>query len=303
MNNLKYITSCLVLFFLLLSEGIQAQFYIEFNTGYAAAMYFPDYNRFENRLPSTYTNFNSIENIDTTTYVCNRFNMGNGMLFSTEFGFAFTEKFEVSLNSQYINNKDIRFFYKPFIQEQNTESFYEEEGCSSQYNLNVSNAYYGRRLSFTPKISYNIIHSDKLKFQAGLGISLSYLKLFKESNKDFHIVESSYNYSGERIEKEKQFISYSKNNRINSYISLAVYYKLNPKLEIKICSEYNSFLVGKFSGGTQYYYSRYYEVDGEVIEDIEDNKLVSNQSLIEQYANFNALNVLVGLKVNLGVKN
>ncbi len=125
MNNLKYITSCLVLFFLLLSEGIQAQFYIEFNTGYAAAMYFPDYNRFKNRLPSTYTNFNSIENIDTTTYVYNRFNMGNGMLFSTEFGFAFTEKFEVSLNSQYINNKDIRFFYKPFIQEQNTESFYE----------------------------------------------------------------------------------------------------------------------------------------------------------------------------------
>ncbi len=169
--------------------------------------------------------------------------------------------------------------------------------------MNVSNAYYGRRLSFTPKISYNIIHSDKLKFQAGLGISLSYLKLFKESNKDFHIVESSYNYSGERIEKEKQFISYSKNNRINSYISLAVYYKLNPKLEIKICSEYNSFLVGKFSGGTQYYYSRYYEVDGEVIEDIEDNKPVSNQSLIEQYANFNALNVLVGLRVNLGVKS
>ncbi len=175
MNSLKYITSCLVLFFLLLSEGTQAQFYIELNTGYAAPIYYTGKNKsYEQAYPHKYT-YN-----DTSFTEYRKYNMGNGLSFSSTVGYQTKNGLTFGIEAFYLNNKAINFLYNNFRHEWHMEYAWklnEDRPKLYSYFEQYVN-YYSSRISLTPQVGY-VFNIKRMFLEVFAGVSFSDVTVYR----------------------------------------------------------------------------------------------------------------------------
>ncbi len=300
MNNLRYITYCLVLFFLSIN-AVNAQFYIELNAGYAAPVYYTGENKsYEQAYPHKYT-YN-----DTSFTEYRKYNMGNGLSFGSNIGYKAKNGLTFGLDIFYLNNKDVNFLYNNFSHERNmrytwdlNEDRPENYGKYEQYDN-----FYSSRLSLTPQVGYvfNIKHAFLEVFA---GVSLSDVTVYR-----FSIVESEdvfpyFNNDPNNLSYYfRRIVKKSKYNKKLISPSFGIKYSLLLYKNFSINSGVTVFPLLSFdrNEGLIYYIS-----DLEIRDDVETFQVWTDDRLdmvpqgvpLERF-NLNTINISLGLRYYFG---
>lgn len=279
---------------------VNAQFFVELNTGYAAPINFLGYDNKKQWHTSNYRYYDNTQGIDSSYYILNKFNMGNGLFLNGEFGYKLNDRFEFSLKIAYLNNYNLNFAYNPFTRETVREgyTYWAEDSISSLYSFNKEYSFYGKRLSFIPKVSYLFIY-NKITIQPSLGFSISYITLYKNTELNIESIDKDSYSSYNSIEKLVWKEYFKKNNHFGAYLSLAVLYEINPKIDLKFGFESNLLLASQIENGIQYYYSRQYELNDELMVNSVDND-EQTSATDKEYFNFNTLNFSLGIRYTFG---
>ncbi len=296
-NNILLITT---IFFML--NTVNAQFFAEINTGYAAPFHSLPKGIYKTRHSNYYRYYDNTQEIDTSYFKPNKkFNMGNEAFIDGAIGYKLNNKWSFSINVMYLNNYDYNIFYKPFSSEMVIKTFFFEEErysiCPNSFTWNRKYIFYGERFSLIPKVSY-FLEKNKFRFETSVGISLSYLTLYRNIESDSESITSNIFGKSHRITSEIWKEYYTKNNHVGAYMALSTYYQLTDKIELKLSAELNGLLDFHVATGTQYYYERYYEYNGNIIEHTIDTELyeVNAPDFTKEYYNFSTINFSLGVR-------
>ena len=245
---------------------VNAQFFAEINTGYAAPINFLGYNHNKHWQTNDYRYYDYMQGIDTSYYVYNKFNMGNGSFLNGELGYHFNNKLEFSLNVYFLNNNEFDVFYNSFTREtvRMSNQYFEDDSTSSFSSFSKEYSYFGKRLSFSPMGSYTFSF-NKFRIQPSLGLSISYITLYRNTTLNTNYIDTDNHFENKRIEKEEWKEYFKKNHHLGVNLSISTFFKLNQSTELKFCIESNLLLASQIDEGIQYYYSHYYELNNEVL--------------------------------------
>lgn len=289
---------------LILPHIVKAQFFAEINTGYAAPLYYLGYSKInETNFPNSYRYYDNSANIDTSYITYSKYNMGNDMLFGAILGYKIKNNWLISINCNYLNNYKYNIFYKPFTTEtlRQSNSFYENEEYSL-YTYHKQKFYYGKRFSLTPSISYRILN-NKFGFESSLGLSLSYLTVYRNIEITEETINGYTDFESSNLKSSVYKEYYNKNNHFGILFSLAFLYQISNNLELHINTQLNALSGFFVDSGTRYYQSNYLQIDGVVIENIENLNELDIPSTRPEYYNFNTLNFSLGIRYYFNKKD
>jgi hypothetical protein len=286
-------TTKLILILTLLTispQLVNSQFFVELNTGYAAPLNFESPWHV-----SSYKYFDNMKDVDTSFYVFNKFNMGNGLFLNGEFGYHLKNNLEFSINTYYLNNNKFDVFYNSYTREIVRESnqYFEDDTTYAFSFFDKKYSYYGKLLSFSPMLSYSF-EINKFCIQPSLGLSLSYIALYRNITLNSQSIDSCIYFVNKRVIKEERRELFKKNNHLGANVAISTFYKLNQRLELKFRIEGKLFLDNMIVDGIQYYYSHLYKLNDKEIINVEDETKVS--SVEDDYYNFNTVNFSLGIR-------
>ncbi|MFO7790828.1 MAG: hypothetical protein R6V32_09670 [Bacteroidales bacterium] len=300
MNNLRYITYCLVLFFLSIN-AVNAQFYIELNTGYATPVYYTGENKsYEKAYPHKYT-YN-----DTSFTEYRKYNMGNGLSFGSTIGYKAKNGLTFGLDVFYLNNEDMNFLYNNFSHDRNMRYTWGlNEDRPEAYSKDEQYAnYYSSRISLTPQVGY-VFNIKNMFLEVFAGVSLSDVTVYRifigESE---HLSHDYSNDPNDLIYYFRRIVKKSKYNKKLVSPSFGIKYSLPLFKNFSINSGVTVFPLLSFdrNEGLLYYVS-----DLEIRDDVEtfqewtDDRpdMVPQVGPLERF-NLNSINISLGLRYTFG---
>jgi hypothetical protein len=289
-----------VLFFLSIN-AVNAQFYIELNTGYAAPVYYSGENKsYEQAYPHKYT-YN-----DTSFTEYRKYNMGNGLSFGSTIGYKAKNGLTFGLDVFYLNNKDINFLYNNFSHERIMHYSWglneDRPETYSKYEEYIN--FYSSRISLTPQVGY-VFNIKNMFLEVFAGVSLSDVTVYR-----FLIVESelgSHYYNNDPNDLSYYFRRIVKKSKYNKKLlspSFGIKYSLPLFKNFSINSGVTVFPLLSFdrNEGLLYYVS-----DLEIRDDVEtfqewtDDRpdMVPQVGPLERF-NLNSINISLGLRYTFG---
>jgi hypothetical protein len=300
MNNLRYITYYLLLFFLSINT-VNAQFYIELNTGYAAPIYYTGENKsYEQAYPHEYTY------TDTSFTEYRKYNMGNGLSFGSTLGYKAKNGLTFGLDLFYLNNKDMNFLYNNFSHDRNMRYIWGlNEDRPEAYSKDEQYAnYYSSRISLTPQIGYvfNIKHAFLEVFA---GVSLSDVIVYRFHIGDSEAVSPYFNEDPNDLSYYLRYTEWkTKYNKKLISPSFGIKYSLPLFKNFSINSEVTVFPLLSFdrNEGLFYYYS-ILEIKGDVETFQEwtyDRRDRVPQGVPLERFNLNSINFSLGVRYTFG---
>ncbi len=290
MKTLKSIT--LLVIVVIFPIIAKSQFFVELNTGYATPLSFIKYNDYKHLQANTYEYRNNVERIDTSYSIFQKFNMGTGVFINSEFGYRLNNNLEFSLGFYYLDNNKFGAFYTPFNRNISRYSHFASEETDNYFYGTFDNYFYSKRLSFSPNIAYSFIF-NRFRIQPALGLSISYITLYRNAILNS---TSNNNLGKNYIRQLEKRTGFKKNNHIGANFSVSTFFELNQKIEFKFSIVSCLFLNSEIQKKTQYYYSHYERLNGEVVINIVDKDVFDLSSNEKEYFNLNTLNFSIGVR-------